>query len=115
MNELPTYSGIYTYDEQYIEIDHGNAYRLTVYDSLMQARVAEQVVSSLENEVVSEFLTTALADKPIFAVTTDGRSDYAENRRRRTRRACCSGVWCCPLPMRVSLPEQHHGRSQSRT
>ena len=78
MNELPTYSGVYTYDEQYIEIDHGNAYRLTVYDSLMQAPVAEQVVSSLENEVVSEFLTTALADKPIFAVTTDGRSDYAE-------------------------------------
>jgi hypothetical protein len=78
MNELPTYSGIYTYDEQYIEINHGDAYRLTVYDSLMQAPVAEQVVSSLKSEVVSEFLTTALADKPIYAVTTDGRSDYAE-------------------------------------
>jgi hypothetical protein len=78
MNELPTYSGVYTYDEQYIDIDHGDAYRLTVYDSLMQAPVAEQVVSSLKSEVVSEFLTTALAEKPIYAVTTDGRSDYAE-------------------------------------
>ena len=78
MNELPTYSGIYTYDEQYIEIDHGDAYRLTVYDSLMQAPVAEQVVSNLKGEVITEFLTTALADKPIHAVTTDGRSDYAE-------------------------------------
>jgi hypothetical protein len=72
MNELPTYSGIYTYDEQYIEIDHDDAYRLTMYDSLMQAPVAEQVVSSLKNEVVSEFLTTAMADKPIYVVTTDG-------------------------------------------
>lgn len=78
MNELPTCSGIYTYDEQYIDIDHGDAYRLTVYDSLMQAPVAEQVVSSLKSDVVSEFLTTALAEKPIYAVTTDGRSDYAE-------------------------------------
>jgi len=78
MNDLPTYSGIYTYDEQYIDIDHGDAYRLTVYDSLMQAPVAEQVVDSLKKDVISEFLTTALADKPIYAVTTDGRSDYAE-------------------------------------
>ena len=77
-NELPTYSGIYTYDEQYIEIDHGDAYRLTLYDSLMQAPVAELVVSSLKKEVIAEFLTNALADKPIYAVTTDGRSDYAE-------------------------------------
>ena len=78
MNELPTYSGIYTYDEQYIEIDHGDAYRLTVYDSLMQGPVAEMVVSSLKKEVITEFLTSALADKPIYAVTTDGRNDYAE-------------------------------------
>jgi hypothetical protein len=78
MNKLPTYSGVYTYDEQYIEIDHGDAYRLTLYDSLMQAPVAEQVVSSLKGEVITEFLTTALADKPIYAVTTDGRSDYAD-------------------------------------
>jgi len=78
MNKLPTYSGIYTYDEQYIEIDHGDAYRLTVYDSLMQEPVAEQVVSSLKKEVIADFLTSALADKPIHAVTTDGRSDYAE-------------------------------------
>jgi len=78
MNDLPTCSGIYTYDEQYIDIDHGDAYRLTVYDSLMQAPVAEQVVSSLKKDVISDFLTTALADKPIYAVTTDGRSDYAE-------------------------------------
>lgn len=78
INDLPTYSGIYTYDEQYVTVDHCDAYRLTVYDSLMQAPVAEQIVGRCTKEVITEFLTTALAEKPIFAVTTDGRSDYAE-------------------------------------
>lgn len=78
VNDLPTYSGIYTYDEQYVTVDHCDAYRLTVYDSLMQAPVAEQVVGRCTKEVITEFLTTALAEKPIFAVTTDGRKDYAE-------------------------------------
>lgn len=78
INDLPTYSGIYTYDEQYVTVDHCDAYRLTVYDSLMQAPVAEQIVGRCTKEVITEFLTTALAEKPIFAVTTDGRSDYTE-------------------------------------
>jgi hypothetical protein len=78
INDLPTYSGIYTYDEQYVKVDHCDAYRLTVYDSLMQAPVAEQLVRRCTKEIITEFLTTALAEKPIFAVTTDGRSDYAE-------------------------------------
>lgn len=77
-NDLPTYSGIYTYDEQFVTVAHRDAYRLTVYDSLMQAPVAEQLLTRCTKEVVTEFLTTALAEKPIFAVTTDGRSDYAE-------------------------------------
>jgi hypothetical protein len=77
-NDLPTYSGIYTYDEQFVTVAHRDAYRLTVYDSLMQAPVAEQLVVRCTKEVITEFLTTALAEKPIFAVTTDGRSDYAE-------------------------------------
>lgn len=78
INQLPTYSGVYTYDEQYIEVDYGRAYRLTLFDSLMNAPVAEIIAERCQKEVIAEFLTTALADKPIFTVTTDGRSDYAE-------------------------------------
>lgn len=77
-NDLPTYSGIYTYDEQYLRIDGKRAYRLLLYDDLMGAPVAEQVVDGCAKATVREFLTTALEDKPIFVVTTDGRSDYAE-------------------------------------
>lgn len=77
-NDLPTYSGIYTYDEQYLRIDGKRAYRLLLYDDLMGAPVAEQVVDGCEKATVREFLTTALENKPVFVVTTDGRSDYAE-------------------------------------
>lgn len=77
-NDLPTYSGIYTYDEQYLRIDGKRAYRLLLYDDLMGAPVAEQVVDGCAKATVREFLTTALEDKPVFIVTTDGRSDYAE-------------------------------------
>jgi hypothetical protein len=77
-NDLPTYSGIYTYDEQYLRIDGKRAYRLLLYDDLMGAPVAEQVVDGCAKATVREFLTTALEDKPVFVVTTDGRSDYAE-------------------------------------
>jgi hypothetical protein len=77
-NDLPTYSGIYTYDEQYLRIDGKRAYRLLLYDDLMGAPVAEQVVDGCSKSTVREFLTTALEDKPVFVVTTDGRSDYAE-------------------------------------
>jgi len=77
-NRLPTYSGVYTDDEEYIEVDHGRAYRLTLFDSLMNAPVAEMVVGRCTKEAITDFLTTALANKPIYTVTADGRSDYAE-------------------------------------
>ena len=40
-NDLPQYSGIYTYDEQYLRIDGAREYRLTLYDDLMGAPVGE--------------------------------------------------------------------------
>jgi len=77
-NDLPTYSGVYSYDEQYLTINGYRAYRLTVYDELMRAPVAEAIVSKCTKENVREFLTTALAEKPTAVITTDGRSDYPE-------------------------------------
>lgn len=77
-NDLPMHSGIYTYDEQYLRIDGKRAYRLLLYDDLMGAPVAEQVVDGCTKPTVREFLSTALEDKPVSVVTTDGRSDYAE-------------------------------------
>ena len=38
-NDLPVFSGIYTYDEQYLTINGNRAYRLTIYDELLRAPV----------------------------------------------------------------------------
>jgi len=77
-NDLPVYSGIYSYDEQYIRIDGRRVYRLTVYDELMHAPVAESLADRCTKETVREFLQTVLAEKPTYVITTDGRSDYTE-------------------------------------
>jgi len=77
-NDLPELSGVYTYDEQYLRIDGSRAYRLTVYDELLRAPVAETIVDRCTKNTVREFLTTVLAEKPVDVVTTDGRSDYPE-------------------------------------
>lgn len=77
-NDLPVYSGVYTYDEQYLTVNGTRASRLTVYDELLRAPVAESIVDRCTKETVREFLTTALAEKPTAIITTDGRSDYPE-------------------------------------
>jgi len=77
-NDLPVYSGVYTYDEQYLTINGNRAYRLTVYDELMRAPVAEAISGKCTKETARTFLTAALADKPAAVITTDGRSDYPE-------------------------------------
>jgi IS1 family transposase len=77
-NDLPVYSGIYTYDEQYLTINGRRAYRLTLYDELMRAPVAESIVDRCTKDTVREFLTTVLAEKSAHVITTDGRSDYPD-------------------------------------
>ena len=77
-NDLPVYSGVYTYDEQYLTVNGNRAYRLTVYDELIRAPVAEAIVGECTKETVREFLTTALAEKPTAVITTDGRADYPD-------------------------------------
>jgi transposase-like protein len=51
---------------------------LTLYDDLMGAPVAEQAADRCSKATVRDFLTAALEDKPVYVVTTDGRSDYAD-------------------------------------
>jgi len=51
---------------------------LTIYDELLRAPVAESIADRCTKDTVREFLTTALTEKPVHVVTTDGRSDYPE-------------------------------------
>ncbi|MCH7661178.1 MAG: hypothetical protein IH933_11575, partial [Euryarchaeota archaeon] len=60
-NDLPVSSGIYTYDEQYLTINGRRAYRLTLYDELLRAPVADGFGDRCTKDTVREFLTTVLA------------------------------------------------------
>lgn len=77
-NDLPQYSGVYTYDEQYLHIDGERAYRFVLYDDLMDAPVGEHVADRLTKDAVRDFLTALLENKPAYVITTDGRDEYAE-------------------------------------
>lgn len=77
-NDLPQYSGIYTYDEQHLRINGERAYRFTLYDDLMDAPVGERIADRLTKDTVCDFLTDLLDDKPAYVITTDGRDEYAE-------------------------------------
>ena len=77
-NDLPQYSGVYTYDEQYLRIDGKRAYRFVLYDDLLDAPVGECVADRLTKDAVRDFLTEILDDKPAYVITTDGRDEYAE-------------------------------------
>ena len=77
-NNLPQYSGVYTYDEQYLRIDGERVYRFVLYDDLMDAPVGEYVADRLTKDAVRDFLTELLDDKPAYVITTDGRDEYAE-------------------------------------
>jgi IS1 family transposase len=77
-SDLPQYSGVYTYDEQYLRIGGERAYRFVLYDDLMDAPVGERVADRLTKDAVHDFLTELLDDKPAYVITTDGRDEYAE-------------------------------------
>ena len=77
-NDLPQYSGIYTYDEQYLRIDGERAYRFVLYDDLMDAPVGDAFADRLTKEAVCDFLSELLDDKAAYVITTNGRDEYAE-------------------------------------
>jgi len=75
-NQISNYSGYYCYDEQYIKIDGKRAYRLAVFDPLLNVPVTEEIAANIEYNTIYEFLKEAFRDKPLFAVTTDHRRAY---------------------------------------
>ena len=75
-NQILNYSGYYCYDEQYIRIDGERRYRLTLFDSVLNIPVSEEITEDMEHDTIYTFLRGALKDKPSFAITTDHRREY---------------------------------------
>lgn len=76
-NDLPTYSGVYLLDEDWITIGGDRWYRVTVYDALMHAPVLEGLTTSGTNEAIAALVEPVLRTKPMLAVLTDGRTGSA--------------------------------------
>ena len=75
-NQVSNYSGYYCYDEQYIKIDGEKRYRLTLFDSLLNIPLSEEIVEDMEYDTIYTFLRERLRDKPLFTITTDHKREY---------------------------------------
>ena len=75
-NQVSNYSGYYCYDEQYIKIDGEKRYRLTLFDSMSNIPVSEEIVEDREYDTIYTFLKEVLKNKPHLAITTDHRREY---------------------------------------
>ncbi|MEA1878052.1 MAG: hypothetical protein U9N86_14455 [Bacteroidota bacterium] len=70
------WSGIYSYDEQYVKIKGKQQYRALIYDVNLDRPVREAVLQALRDEDIKEFLSSSLKDKPVKTFITDGVRHY---------------------------------------
>lgn len=70
-NPEAEYSGYYTYDEQYLQINGIKHFRLTLYDVLYNIPLAEKIAPHRNYKTTKTFLDQNLKDKPCKAITTD--------------------------------------------
>jgi hypothetical protein len=70
------YSGYYCYDEQHIELAARKRYRLTLFDSILNIPVAEEIAEDCGYQTVYAFLKGSLHGRPLVAITTDHKREY---------------------------------------
>lgn len=75
-NSVEVYSGYYSYDEQYLRINGGRRYRLTLYDTILNIPVAEEIVPKRTPQAIKNFIQISTKNKQLIAVTTDHFREY---------------------------------------
>jgi transposase-like protein len=70
------YSGYYCYDEQHITLAGQKQYRLTLFDSILNIPVAEEIAADCGYQTVYAFLKGSLHERPLVAITTDHKREY---------------------------------------
>ena len=78
--DMPTfsYSGFFTYDEQVVKIKGKKAFRLTLFDAILNIPVAEEITYKLSAKRVKRFLKKNLKGHIVYSITTDDRKWYRE-------------------------------------
>ena len=70
-NIQTVYSGYYCYDEQYIRLNGQRHYRLTLYDTILNIPIAEEIVLKRTTETIYNFINKSTHKQPLIAITTD--------------------------------------------
>ena len=70
------YSGYYCYDEQHIELGGWKRYRLTLFDSILNIPITEEIAEDCGYKAVYDFLKGSLHGRPLVAITTDHKREY---------------------------------------
>ncbi|MFP4001231.1 MAG: transposase [Thermoplasmata archaeon] len=69
-------SGIYSYDEQYLNIDGKKHYRLCLKDVVTEKTVNERIVDDLTKHNIKRFIIDSLNGKEVSVIVTDGDPQY---------------------------------------
>jgi len=75
-NNIGIISGYYSYDEEYLRIKGKKAYRLTLFDSIFNYPVSEQISYNLKSKTIKEFLEYSFDNIPVESISTDLMPKY---------------------------------------
>jgi len=70
-NEIPVYSGYYSYDEQFIRTEGKRKYRLLLHDYIFDIPIAEKIVESRKKPVLKKFIENNTKNQQKIAILTD--------------------------------------------
>lgn len=75
-NKNTVYSGYYCYDEQYLRIKGQRKFRLTLYDSILNIPIAEEIVPKRTPTAIKTFIQKSTIKQPLISITTDHFREY---------------------------------------
>ena len=76
-NTKINWSGIYSYDEQYVMLRSKKWYRYLLKDVRNDFAIADEIKPRISKELIREFFSKYLKDKPVNTIVTDGVRAYS--------------------------------------
>ena len=76
MNSIDVFSGYYSYDEEYIRLNGKKAYRLTLFDTIFNYPVAEEISFDLKSSNIKSFIKEVTDNIPVECIITDHVPKY---------------------------------------
>jgi transposase-like protein len=78
INSIGIFSGYYSYDEEYLRLNGEKAYRLTLFDTIFNYPVAEEISFDLKSKTIKSFIREVIDDIPVECIITDHVPKYRE-------------------------------------